>query len=80
VVLTQARKVHGPPSYFTPDWDSAQRSVEKLAALNPHVTSTGHGKPMSGDALKRGLDDLLARFEELAVPNHVVRLRHRHAH
>jgi glyoxylase-like metal-dependent hydrolase (beta-lactamase superfamily II) len=79
-VLTQTRRVHGPPSYFTPDWDNAQRSVERLASLNPHVASTGHGKPMSGDALKRGLDDLLAHFEKLAVPRHVVRLRHRHAH
>jgi glyoxylase-like metal-dependent hydrolase (beta-lactamase superfamily II) len=78
-VLTQARKVHGPPAYFTPDWNAAQRSVEMLAALNPRIATTGHGKPMSGDALKRGLDNLLARFEQLAVPHHVRRLRHQHA-
>ena len=69
-VATQEQEVHGPPAYFTPDWAAARRSVERLAALRPAVAATGHGTPMSGDALTRGLDELVARFDEIAVPDH----------
>lgn len=67
-VLTQHQKVYGPPSYFTPDWIAAKKSVETLAALNPSLAATGHGLPMSGDKLTRQLQTLADGFEVLAVP------------
>ena len=40
-VLTQRPELHGPPMYFTPDWDRAWSSVKALAALEPLVALTG---------------------------------------
>ncbi len=68
-VARQEQEVHGPPSYFTPDWESARRSVEMLAALRPAVAATGHGTPMEGEALAQGLEALVANFDEIAVPD-----------
>lgn len=68
-VATQDKEIHGPPSYFTPDWVSARRSVETLAALKPEIAATGHGPVMRGPELQGGLADLSARFDELAVPD-----------
>jgi glyoxylase-like metal-dependent hydrolase (beta-lactamase superfamily II) len=68
-VMQQKKGVHGPPAYFTQDWIAARASVERLAALNPAVAATGHGTPMSGDELTAGLADLLANFDEVAVPD-----------
>lgn len=69
-VVTQKEEVHGPPAYFTPDWNAAHRSVERLAALEPAIAGTGHGTPMRGEALTAGLRNLLAHFDEIAVPDH----------
>jgi len=68
-VATQREEVHGPPAYFTPDWAAARRSVEALARLRPEIAATGHGVPMRGEALRRELDDLALRFDEIAVPS-----------
>jgi len=69
-VIQQKEGVHGPPAYFTPDWKSAKSSVERLAALNPAIAATGHGTPMSGKALTKGLEELIRNFDEIAVPDH----------
>jgi glyoxylase-like metal-dependent hydrolase (beta-lactamase superfamily II) len=69
-VGTQKEEVHGPPSYFTPDWIAAEASVRALAALHPTIAATGHGTPMSGDDLARGLTNLVENFDEIAVPEH----------
>lgn len=68
-VLTQRREVHGPPAYFTPDWDAARRSVEELAALEPRIAATGHGAPLQGDSMLRELHALARDFDRRAVPN-----------
>ncbi|MHA6249899.1 MBL fold metallo-hydrolase [Pontibacter sp. CAU 1760] len=68
-VLTEKRKVHGPPTYYTPDWAAAHHSVAALAELNPEVAASGHGMPMVGQDLKRQLDDLAKNFWAVAVPN-----------
>lgn len=68
-VMQQKEVVQGPPAYFTPDWVSARRSVEALAALDPAIAATGHGTPMQGAELKQGLADLIANFDEVAVPD-----------
>lgn len=68
-VLQQKKGVHGPPAYFTPDWQSARESVTRLAELSPHIAVTGHGSPMQGEELTDGLADLIANFDEEAVPD-----------
>jgi len=67
-VITQEKEIHGPPQYFTPDWRAAKESVARLAALQPSVAVTGHGVPMRGEELSRGLTMLVERFDEIAVP------------
>ncbi len=66
--LTQRPEIHGPPAYFTPDWYSARRSVEHLAALEPWRVATGHGPPMEGVEMLEGLRRLARDFDRLAVP------------
>jgi glyoxylase-like metal-dependent hydrolase (beta-lactamase superfamily II) len=67
-VLTQAPELHGPPMYYTPDWESAGQSVRSLAALEPEVVITGHGPPLQGAEMRRALHELAVRFEVVAVP------------
>jgi glyoxylase-like metal-dependent hydrolase (beta-lactamase superfamily II) len=67
-VATQELELHGPPAYFTPDWAAAGQSVRLLAALDPEVAATGHGRPVGGEALRTGLGRLVAEFDRLAVP------------
>ncbi|HEY0420959.1 MAG TPA: MBL fold metallo-hydrolase, partial [Acetobacteraceae bacterium] len=43
-VATQQPELHGPPMYFTHDWDAARASVQRLAALEPEIAVTGHGQ------------------------------------
>ena len=68
--LTQRAEMHGPPSYYTIDWEAAEQSVVELAALEPSVAVTGHGVAMRGARLARDLDDLAENFRERAVPAH----------
>jgi len=67
-VLTQRREIHGPPTYFTPNWEAARTSVARLAALRPASAVTGHGEPMAGSELTEGLERLHHDFDRLAVP------------
>ncbi|MGP4076484.1 MBL fold metallo-hydrolase [Halobacillus sp. K22] len=69
-VFIQHQHVHGPPAYFTHNWEEAEKSVKKLAALQPRVAITGHGLPMDGEPLAEQLDHLAENFKELAVPKH----------
>ena len=68
-VARQKREVHGPPAYFTPNWEAARRSVEELDALKPATAATGHGESMQGEELRRGLQQLAENFDEIAVPD-----------
>jgi glyoxylase-like metal-dependent hydrolase (beta-lactamase superfamily II) len=67
-VLEQRPEMHGPPMYYTQDWDAARRSVQALAALGPEVAATGHGPPMRGPVMLQALELLARDFETLAVP------------
>jgi len=69
-VYAQRLEIHGPPMYYTSDWDAARGSVERLAALEPRVTVTGHGLPLSGAALATGLQALARDFDRVARPAH----------
>jgi glyoxylase-like metal-dependent hydrolase (beta-lactamase superfamily II) len=66
--LVQQPELHGPPSYFTQDWDQARASVQRLAMLDPMIVAPGHGKPMAGVDVPEALRQLAARFDEIAVP------------
>jgi glyoxylase-like metal-dependent hydrolase (beta-lactamase superfamily II) len=67
-VLTQRPELHGPPAYYTPDWESARQSVERLAALGPRQVATGHGPPLQGTEMLANLHELARNFNQLAVP------------
>lgn len=67
--LFKPQVVHGPPAYFTIDWDRARASVRELARLEPEVAATGHGVPMRGPALRAQLHRLAADFDRLARPD-----------
>jgi glyoxylase-like metal-dependent hydrolase (beta-lactamase superfamily II) len=69
-VATQRPELHGPPAYFTTDWDAARSSVSRLAALEPAFVAPAHGQPMAGDEAARLLTALSERFDEIAVPAH----------
>jgi glyoxylase-like metal-dependent hydrolase (beta-lactamase superfamily II) len=67
-VLTQKPEIHGPPMYFTPNWELAEESVMKLAALQPELVVTGHGPAMQGAAMQEALSTLARNFKQIAVP------------
>ena len=69
-VATQRPELHGPPAYFTTDWDAARDSVRRLAALQPAFVAPGHGQPMAGDDATRALVELSERFDDVARPQH----------
>ena len=66
--LTQRAEIHGPPMYFTPDWDRARASVKHLADYAPTAAITGHGPPLRGDRLQDGLRNLAGHFDVWARP------------
>jgi glyoxylase-like metal-dependent hydrolase (beta-lactamase superfamily II) len=68
--ITQKPEMHGPPQYFTPDWDGAKLSVIRLAGLEPEVVVTGHGMAMRGAEMREALRALADNFETVAVPKH----------
>lgn len=67
-VAVQTPEMHGPPMYFTPDWDSARTSVNALAALEPELVVTGHGRAMRGAEMRSALHLLARDFDQIAVP------------
>lgn len=69
-VIKHSPEMHGPPTYFTPDWPNARASVQLLARLEPERVVTGHGPAMHGADMKRALRELADNFDEIAVPTH----------
>ncbi|RFZ84954.1 MBL fold metallo-hydrolase [Mucilaginibacter terrenus] len=68
-VATQKKVISGPPRYFTYNWPAAKKTVLKLRELAPAIAATGHGKPMYGEELIKGLDELIDNFDADAVPS-----------
>jgi hypothetical protein len=68
--MVQSPEIHGPPRYFTVDWAKSRRSVELLAALEPELAVTGHGRAMKGPAMRQALAQLARDFDRVAVPEH----------
>lgn len=69
-VYTQRAELHGPPAYYTSDWDAARYSVQRLADLDPQLAVTGHGLPMRGEQLADDLRALARDFDERVRPRH----------
>jgi len=69
-VITQRPELHGPPAYFTTDWDAARESARRLANLAPELLVTGHGRALAGDEMRTGLDKLARDFDHVARPRH----------
>jgi hypothetical protein len=67
-VAAQSPELHGPPAYYTQDWDAAAQSVARLAGLLPSVIATGHGLPMSGREMTVELQYLAEDFDRIARP------------
>lgn len=68
-IATQRPELHGPPAYYTSDWDAAKASVEILANLKPQGLAPGHGAPMRGTDVAPALDDLAKNFDAVARPH-----------
>jgi glyoxylase-like metal-dependent hydrolase (beta-lactamase superfamily II) len=67
-VLSQRREFHGPPAYYTSDWDAAEQSVDRLAGLQPSVVACGHGLPVAGADALNGLEILSRNFYHTERP------------
>jgi glyoxylase-like metal-dependent hydrolase (beta-lactamase superfamily II) len=67
--IKQEPELHGPPAYFTSDWNQARQSVQMLARLEPETVAPGHGKPIAAARVPELLKELAARFDEIAVPD-----------
>jgi glyoxylase-like metal-dependent hydrolase (beta-lactamase superfamily II) len=68
-VTVQEPEMHGPPMYYTTNWENARISVELLASLEPERVITGHGPAMQGAEMRAALKDLARNFDRLAVPD-----------
>jgi glyoxylase-like metal-dependent hydrolase (beta-lactamase superfamily II) len=62
-ILTQTQELHGPPAYFTIDWEKARRSAAAIALLQPLVLAPGHGEPMHGPTVPRDLVAVARDFD-----------------
>lgn len=61
-LISKEAILQGPPAYFTPDWVAALRSVDRLAALQPRVLASGHGKPIKRETLALELLEFADRY------------------
>jgi glyoxylase-like metal-dependent hydrolase (beta-lactamase superfamily II) len=68
-IAMQKPELHGPPTYFTPDWPAARASAQKLAELDPELLVSGHGPALRGEEMRAALRELARRFDEVAVPD-----------
>jgi hypothetical protein len=65
-VARQTPEIHGPPRYFTPDWEAAERSAGALSAFRPKTLISGHG-PACRALMRAGLERLAADFRSIAI-------------
>jgi hypothetical protein len=63
-VAMQRAEMHGPPMYYTVEWDKEAESMARLAELEPEVVVTGRGLPMPGPEMRTAFH----RLARIAVP------------
>lgn len=66
--ITQKPEMHGPPMYFTVNWQKAEASVRHLAEMEPEIVVPGHGMAMQGPEMRKALHTLARDFWSVAVP------------
>lgn len=69
-VLAQRRELHGPPAYYTQDWDRARESFRALARLQPDLIVSGHGQPCAGRDVRDELTHIATDFDRLERPTY----------
>ncbi len=69
--VTQRREISRPPSPFTPDWEAARRSVERLADLSPEMVAAGHGLPITEGDVAAALHHFARHFRPPAHGRYV---------
>ena len=69
--------MHGPPMYYTVEWDKAKTSVERLPPFDPDLVITGHGEAMRGPKMRAALHTLARDFDRVAVPKWGIYLKDR---
>jgi glyoxylase-like metal-dependent hydrolase (beta-lactamase superfamily II) len=67
-VLAQRRELHGPPAYYTQDWDRARDSFRALARLAPELIVSGHGQPWHEPQMHDELMVIANDFDRLERP------------
>ncbi len=67
-VGAQKPELHGPPMYFTQDWEAARESAKRLAALKPEILASGHGPALRGPEMRTALQTLVENFDSVARP------------
>lgn len=68
--LSQRLELQGPPTFLTTDWEFARDTVTELVALRPDLVITGHGRAIAGPAILPKLEELVQRFDVVALPPH----------
>jgi glyoxylase-like metal-dependent hydrolase (beta-lactamase superfamily II) len=56
-------ELSGPPRALTQDWQLAGESLRNLAALQPNLLLSSHGRALRGEAMRRGLERLALTFK-----------------
>jgi glyoxylase-like metal-dependent hydrolase (beta-lactamase superfamily II) len=67
-VAVQRPEMHGPPMYYTVEWDKAGGSIARLGELELETVITGQGVPMRDPDMRTALDRLAREFDGAAVP------------
>jgi glyoxylase-like metal-dependent hydrolase (beta-lactamase superfamily II) len=60
--VTQPPELHGPPAYFTSNWDDAAISIRRLSLLRPHILAPGHGRPLAGAEVEQKFGEFASEF------------------
>lgn len=60
--IAQPPELHGPPAYFTSNWNDATLSIRRLALLHPRILAPGHGKPLAGAEVEQKFASFATTF------------------
>ena len=60
--ILQPAELHGPPAYFTVDWNEALRSIRRLSGLNAETLAPGHGRALAGAEVSQKLSQFAAKI------------------
>ena len=60
--IAQPPELHGPPAYFTSNWNDATLSIRRLSLLRPRILVPGHGKPLAGSEVEQKFQSFATTF------------------